>query len=63
MPVEQAFGMLVARGRILRGGLEFSVNKSTNIICLLMKLHNFVLENDIERSVLTHQLTDYEKKL
>lgn len=63
MHVEQAFGMLVARWRILRGGLEFSVNKSTNLICLLMKLHNFVLENDRERSVLTHQLTDYEKQV
>ena len=61
MHVEQAFGMLVARWRILKGGLNFSVSRSTDIVCLCMKLHNYVIENDRERSVLRHQLTDHEK--
>lgn len=62
MHVEQAFGMLVARWRILKGGLNFTVSKSTNIVCLCMKLHNYVIENDKERSVLRQALTDYEKE-
>ena len=44
--IEQAFGMLVARWRILKGGLDYSVRKSTEIVCLLMKLHNFCLKYD-----------------
>ena len=62
MNVEQAFGTLVVHWWILRGGLEFSRNKSTNFTCLLMKLHKFVLENDREHSALTHQFKDYENK-
>ena len=61
MHVEQAFGMLVARWRILKGGLNFSVSRSTDIVGLCMKLHNYVIENHRERSVLRHQLTDHEK--
>lgn len=61
MHIEQAFGMLVARWRILRGGLQYSVERSTNSVCLLMKLHNFILENDRERSVLVHRLTSAER--
>ena len=56
MRVEQEFDMLVACWRILRGGL---LNKSTHLICFLLKLHNFVLENDRERFVLTYQITDF----
>ena len=63
MNVEQVFGTLVACWRILRCGLEFSRNKVTNFTCLFMKLHKFVLENDREHSVLTHQLTDYGKQV
>ena len=54
MHIEQAFGMLVARWRILRSGLQYSVWISTKIICLLMKLHNFVLQNDTSKSFLIH---------
>lgn len=62
MHVEQAFGMLVARWRILRGGLNFSVQKSTLIVCLLMKLHNFIIENDKYRSSLVHSMTSAERE-
>lgn len=41
--VEQAFGMLVARWRILRD-LEFSVAISSEIVTLCMKLHNFCID-------------------
>lgn len=61
MHIEQAFGMLVARWRILRGGLQYSVEVSTRIICLLMKLHNFILENDRSRSYIIHYLSDSER--
>lgn len=44
MHIEQAFGMLVAKWRILRF-LNFSVNDSAEIIGLAMKLHNFCLEH------------------
>jgi len=43
--VERAFGMLVAHWRILKVGLEFSVERDTRIICLAMKIHNFCVEN------------------
>jgi len=42
--VEQAFGMLVSKWRILREGLEFSVERDTRIIFLAMKLQNFCIE-------------------
>ena len=61
MHIEQAFGMLVARWRILRGGLQYSVSISTKIICLLMKLHNFVLQNDTSKSFLIHYLSESER--
>lgn len=44
--IEQAFGMLVARWRILKGGLDYCVRRCTDIVCLLMKLHNFCLKYD-----------------
>eukprot|EP00171_Calliarthron_tuberculosum_P003440 IDg3440t1 len=44
--VEQAFGLLVARWRILKGGLNFSVKQNVRVMCLCMKLHNFCEEND-----------------
>lgn len=50
--IEQAFGTLFARWRILKGGLNFSAGKSTDIVCLCMKLHNCIIENDRECSVL-----------
>jgi len=48
MHVEQAFGMMVARWRILREGLEFSVERDARIICLAAKLHNFCIEQNSE---------------
>lgn len=44
--IEQAFGQLVARWRILRDGLEYSLSRNARIICLCMKLHNFCIDND-----------------
>ena len=61
MHIEQAFGMLVSRWRILRGGLQYSVAISTKIICLLMKLHNFILQNDTSKSFLIHYLSESER--
>ena len=63
MHIEQAFGMLAARWRIMRGGLEFSVKKSTNLICLLMKLHNYCLESDTESAQVVYELTDSEREM
>lgn len=42
--VEQAFGMLVARWRVLRD-LEFSPEICSEIVALCMKLHNFCIDN------------------
>lgn len=44
--IEQAFGMLVARWRILCNGLNFSVKRCTTVISVVMKLHNFCLQED-----------------
>lgn len=46
MHVEQSFGMLVAKWRILLN-LNFSVEVNTKLICLTMKLHNFCIENAV----------------
>jgi len=43
--IEQAFGMLVARWRIIRDGLEFDLGTNSRIICLCMKLHNYCIDN------------------
>ena len=59
--IEQAFGMLVARWRIIRGGLDFSVRRCTGIVCLLMKLHNVCLENDRPCSTFTQSLAEGNK--
>lgn len=42
--VEQAFGQLVARWRILKEPLSFSVSKKSRLVALCMKLHNFFKE-------------------
>lgn len=44
--IEQAFGMLVARWRIIRNGLNFSVKRCSRIISTVMKLHNFCVLED-----------------
>ena len=62
MHIEQAFGMLVSRWRILKGGLQYSVKRSTIIICLLMKLNNFILENDTSRSIIVHTLSQGDRE-
>ena len=59
--IEQTFGMLVACWRILKGGLDYSVQKSTNIVCLLMKLHNFCIKCDGPDST-KEDLTEQEKE-
>ena len=46
--VEQAFGMLVGRWRIIKDGLQFSVSRNSRIVCLCMKLHNFCIDNGDE---------------
>ena len=43
--VEQAFGNLTARWRVLKSGLEFSLQRNSRIICLYMKIHNFCIDN------------------
>lgn len=49
MHVEQAFGMLVARWRILKTGMNFSVGKASRVVLAAMKLHNFCLEYSTNR--------------
>lgn len=49
MHVEQSFGMLVAKWRILLQ-LNFDVDVNTRVICLAMKLHNFCIENSADSS-------------
>lgn len=44
MHVEQSFGMLIKKFRILKM-LEYSVKDSAEIVAIAMKLHNFCLEN------------------
>ena len=44
--IEQAFGMLTARWRLLRDRLNFSLDHCSNIMCVCMKLHNFCIEQD-----------------
>lgn len=43
--VEQAFGMLVDKLRILNNALNFIVKCNERIIYLCMKLHKFCIEN------------------
>lgn len=52
--VEQAFGQLVARWSILNYKLEYSVGKSSRIVCVCMKLHNYCkdeMEKDFGKSL------------
>jgi len=42
--IEQAFGHLVARWRVLNGGLEFSLSRNIRVVCACMKLHNLCIE-------------------
>lgn len=51
--IEQAFGQLVARWRILLGGLEYSLSRNARIVCLCMQLHNFCIDND-EKQYIPH---------
>ena len=60
--IEQAFGMLVARWRILKGGLEYYVSRCTDIVCLLMKLHNVCTKHDGPDSA-TDGLTQEERDM
>lgn len=59
--IEQAFGMLVARWRIIKGGLDYSVRRCTDIVCLLMKIHNFCLKYDGPDAI-NDDLTQQEKE-
>lgn len=61
IPIEQAFGMLVARWSILRGILDYSVGRCADIVCLLMKLHNFCIKHDGPDSM-KEGLTEEEKE-
>ena len=45
--IEQTFGILVARWRILRDHLDLSLEHCTSIMSVCMKLHNFCIEKDI----------------
>ena len=44
MPVEQSFGILVRKFKILKM-LEFSVADSAKLIVLAIKLHNFCVDH------------------
>ena len=46
--IEQAFGMLTARWRLLRDRLNFSLRHCSNIMSVCMKLHNYCVEEDSE---------------
>ena len=46
MRIEQALGILVARWRMLRDGLKFSVRRCSTVIAGTLKLHNFCLQQD-----------------
>ena len=47
--IEQAIGMLMARQRILRDGLEFSLEHCSAKMSVAMKLHNFCIQKDSDR--------------
>ena len=47
--IEQAFGMLMVRWRILRDELEFSLEHCSAIMSVVMKLHNFGIQEDSNR--------------
>lgn len=47
--IEQAFGILIARWRILRDRLDFSLDHCTAIMSVAMKLHNYCIEPDSGR--------------
>ena len=47
--IEQAFGILVAKWRILRDRLDFSLQHCTSIMSVCMKLHNFCIKEDSVR--------------
>jgi DDE superfamily endonuclease len=42
--IEQAFGMLVARWGVLWRPLRVPINKSTRVVIVCMKLHNYIIE-------------------
>ena len=47
--IEQAFGILVARCRILRDRLDFGLEHCTAIMSVAMKLHNYCIAEDSAR--------------
>ena len=47
--IEQAFGILVARWRILRDRLDFGLEHCTAIMPVAMKLHNYCIAEDSAR--------------
>lgn len=42
--VEQAFGTVVARWKILKEDLQFIILRNATVVCLCMKLHKFCWE-------------------
>lgn len=61
MHVEQAFGMLVAKWRILKEGLNFSVERNSRLACLATKLHNFCIANTAREDQYLSSLSTTEK--
>ena len=64
--IEQAFGILVARWRILRDHLDFALGHCTAIMSVSMKLHNYCIEEDSlrgrrGRDVLNEALSPQER--
>lgn len=62
MTIENAFGILAARWRILLQSMEFNVQTSVDIVKCLICLHNFILSKEIDL-IDKHKLYASEKLL
>ncbi|XP_065361951.1 uncharacterized protein LOC135955532 [Calliphora vicina] len=60
--IENAFGILAARWRILLTTLECSPDNSEIIVLACIALHNFIMLNDQERFYCTIHFVDHEEE-
>jgi len=63
MHVEQAFGVLVARWGILWTPLQFDLQRSTQIVDVALKLHNYCIGEKEECISISTSAADRQKAL
>ncbi|XP_037935213.1 protein ANTAGONIST OF LIKE HETEROCHROMATIN PROTEIN 1-like [Teleopsis dalmanni] len=58
--IENAFGILTARWRVMRTSMEFNPENVEKIVLACLVLHNFVMLNDTQRWYCPQNFTDIE---